>query len=232
MDRLGEDFDRNFGINQKKLQRLAKQKVWRAQAGQFERKTAHLAASQRFRTQFKNWLDQSEIGAIKREAVAKLTKQMRKDGANRIASNQFLFTTAKRFFNRMRENQEYRQGDEQLLRRTFNGLKREVRARVRKMRKVAGDVFDERHRESMIVKGLENAPGSDPQAFFPTAGTNIQAPEAKLSNEARKLLESKGEKMSPDPTVRKPRGQKSLPPGHIGHISPPKEGKEGKKGSK
>ena len=100
------------------------------------------------------------------------------------------------------------------------------------MRKVAGDVFDERHRESMVVKGLENAPGSDPQAFFPTAGTNIQAPEATLSNEARRLLESKGQGMSPDPTIRKPRGQKALPPGHIGHISPPKDGKEGKKGSK
>ena len=60
----------------------------------------------------------------------------------------------------------------------------------------------------------------------------IQASEAKLSNEARKLLESKGEKMSPDPTVRKPRGQKALPPGHIGHISPPKEGKDDKTGSK
>ena len=41
--------------------------------------------------------------------------------------------------------------------------------------------------------------------------------------------------MSPDldPTKQKPRGHKALPPGHIGHISPPKEaGKEAKKGSK
>ena len=42
MDRLGEDFNQNFGINQKYIQRLANQKVWRAKAGQFERKTAHL----------------------------------------------------------------------------------------------------------------------------------------------------------------------------------------------
>ena len=68
------------------------------------------------------------------------------------------------------------------------------------------------------------------QAFFPTAGTNIQAPEPTLSNEARKLLAEKGQ--SPDPTIRKPRGHKALPVGHIGHISPPKDGKEGKKGSK
>ena len=54
-------------------------------------------------------------------------------------------------------NQEYRQGDELILRRTFNGLKREARAKVNKMRKVAGDVFDERHRESMVIKQLENA---------------------------------------------------------------------------
>ena len=228
MDRLGEDFDRNFGINQQNMQRLANQKVWRAQAGRFEKKTAHLAASQRFRDQFKNWLVQSEIGAIKRDAVAKLTKQMRKQGADKIASDQFLFATARRFFNRMMQNQEFRQGDELLLRRTFNGLKREARARVSRVRKIAGDVFDERHRESMVIKGLENAPGPDPQAFFPAAGTNIQA-EAKLSNEAKRLVESKGMKMSPDPQGRKPRGHKGLPPGHIGHISPPKESKDGKK---
>ena len=56
--------------------------------------------------------------------------------------------------------------------------------------------------------------------------------EAKLSNEAKKLIASKGQGMSPDPTVRKPRGQKALPSGHIGHSSPPKEAKEAKKGSK
>ena len=67
-------------------------------------------------------------------------------------------------------NQEYRQGDELLLRRTFNSLKREARARVSRVRKIAGDVFDERHRESMVIKGLENDPGPDPQAFFPAAG--------------------------------------------------------------
>ena len=73
------------------------------------------------------------------------TKQLRKEGANKIVDDQFLFSTAKRFFNRMMLNQEYRQGDELLLRRTFNGLKREARARVNKMRKVVGDVFDGRH---------------------------------------------------------------------------------------
>ena len=67
------------------------------------------------------------------------------------------------------------------------------------MRKVAGDVFDERYRESMVIKQLENAAGSDPQAFFPTAGTNIQTPQATLSNEAKKLLAEKGQ--SPDPTI-------------------------------
>ena len=44
------------------------------------------------------------------------------------------------------------------------------------MRKVARDVFDERHRESMVIKELENAPESYPQSFFPTGGTNIQVP--------------------------------------------------------
>ena len=87
----------------------------------------------------------------------------------------------------------------------------------------------------MVIKALENAPGSDPQAFFPTAGTNIQAPQATLSsNEAKKLIESKGQGMARSYFVNsfKPRGHKALPPGHIGHISPPKDGKEGKKGSK
>ena len=52
MDRLGEDFDRNFSLNQKKLERLANQKVWRAKAGQFMHKITHLATSQRYRPQF------------------------------------------------------------------------------------------------------------------------------------------------------------------------------------
>ena len=82
MDRLGEDFDRNFGVNQKNLERLANQKVWRAKAGQFKQKTAHLAASQRYRPQFKQWFAQSQVSAAKRADVAKMAEQLREDGAH------------------------------------------------------------------------------------------------------------------------------------------------------
>ena len=42
MDRLSEDFDRNFGVNKKKLERLANQKVWRAKADQLMHEHRHL----------------------------------------------------------------------------------------------------------------------------------------------------------------------------------------------
>ena len=70
MDRLGEDFDRNFRINQKNLEKKANIKAWRAKVGEFARKNAHYAASQRFRTQFEDWLAQSQVGAVKRADVA------------------------------------------------------------------------------------------------------------------------------------------------------------------
>ena len=44
----------------------------------------------------------------------------------------------------------------------------------------------------MLVKDAENAQGSDPAPFFPTAGTNVDAKaQQKLSKEAQKLIKEK-----------------------------------------
>ena len=121
----------------------------------------------------------------------------------------------------------YRQNDEPLLPRTFNGMRRAARQKASKMKIVVNDVFTQRHQEMMLVKDMENAHPDDPEAFPPKAGTNIHPPTpAPLSKEARRLLAEKG--LSPDPTAQKPRGQKSMgpPPGHVTHISPPKEDKK------
>ena len=120
MDRLGEDFDQNCGINQNNLQRLVNQKVWRAKAGQFERKTAHLAASQRFGPQFEAWLAQSQLGAMKRADAVRMMKQMRKEGVMKIADAYWILGRAKTFIAKMQANKEYRQGDEPLIMEGFS----------------------------------------------------------------------------------------------------------------
>ena len=92
------------------------------------------------------------------------------------------------------------------------------------MKRVANDVFEMRCQGShmMLVKDMENAQPNDPQAFFPAAGTNIQQPQ--LSKQAQRLIANRGKGMSPDPSIRKPREQKSGNP--EAHTSPPKGDKK------
>ena len=118
---------------------------------------------------------------------------------------------------------------------SFQAIKEAAARNNSRVRKIANNVFDERHQEMMLIKDIENAQGSDPAAFFPAAGTNADAAaqrkETKTVTKSPPVTSKGVSKSSPPTATAKsvgsaPEAKKKLPmgppPGHVHHISPPK----------
>ena len=244
LDSLGEDFDRNYGINQARMAEVVRQDRLKQGLAQFHKKYPIPAHAMRYKKNFQRALlrardriDAKEFAKRHEDYKKRVIKDPRKYGGFAVADQFRDMYGKKTFFGIMRDEVKLRKYNVQKYGPLSLQALEEAAARSR-LRKIANSVFEERHQEMMLVKDAENAQGSDPAPFFPTAGTNVDAKaQQKLSKEAQKLIKEKGP--SPNPQGRKPvavgakstesgakkklgMGQKPVESKDLKHISPEK----------
>ena len=141
---------------------------------QFHKKCPIPAHAMRYKKNFQRALGRAKVRLMQKrweDEYEKVDETHRIEANAKLKANRFRDEYGKKtFFGILRnESKLFKHRFQKYGALSFQAIKEAAARNNSRERKIANNVFDERHQEMMLIKDIGNAQGSDPAAFFPAA---------------------------------------------------------------